>query len=491
MPSPLANTGIKGLDDIIGGGLPRNRTYLVQGQPGSGKTTLSLQFLLAGMRGGETSLYVTLSESREEIEGVAASHGWSLAGLEIIELSSIADLIDTKMASTMLHPAEIDLQRTIQRVMTEIDRLRPHRIVFDSLAELRLLAQDPLRYRRQLLGLKQDLARRRATVLLLDDRAAHGDDLQVQSIVHGVVSLERLANGYGTVRRRMIVDKLRGVGYRTGYHDYQIIRGGCVIFPRLVAAEHHVQHDGPPLSSGIEGLDTMLVGGIERGSSLLLLGPAGAGKSSIATCFIHQACARGEKVVLWGFEETNRIMLDRSAGLRRDLAPFVAAGNLVLRQVDAAEVSPGELSAAIRDDVERGGVKLIVIDSLSGYLASMPAEEHLHLHLHELLTYLNQQGVVTILTMAQHGLIGSMRSADISYIADAVLLLRFFEAFGAIKKAISVIKKRTGGHQETIREFSLAGGQVRVGEPLDQFQGVLSGTPSYHGNADGILPKPA
>ena len=443
------------------------------------------------MSAGETCLYITLSESREEIEGVAASHGWSLEGLNIVELSAVEDLIDSRMATTMLHPAEIDLKRTIDRVMGEIDRLRPHRIVFDSLAELRLLAQDPLRYRRQLLGLKQDLARRNATVLLLDDRASHGDDLQVQSIVHGVVSLERLANGYGTVRRRLIVDKLRGVGYRTGYHDYQIKRGGCVIFPRLVASEHEVVTGAPPMSSGVPALDAMLSGGIERGSSLLLLGPAGSGKSSIATCFVHAAGLRGEKAVIWGFEETNRIMLDRSSGLKRDLQPFIDAGTLTTRQVDAAVLSPGELSAAIREDVEQNGAKLLIIDSLSGYLASMPAEEHLHLHLHELLTYLNQQGVVTILTMAQHGLIGSMRSADISYIADSVLLLRFFEAFGAIKKAISVIKKRTGGHQETIREFSLAGGRVRVGEPLRDFQGVLSGTPAYHGKADDMLPKPA
>ena len=490
MPSALANTGIQGLDTIIHGGLPRNRTYLIQGQPGSGKTTLSLQFLLAGMRAGETCLYITLSESREEIEGVADSHGWSLSGLHIIELSEVEDLIDARMATTMLHPAEIDLKRTIDRVMAEIDRLRPHRIVFDSLAELRLLAQDPLRYRRQLLGLKQDLARRRATVLLLDDRTSHGDDLQVQSIVHGVVALERMANGYGTVRRRMIVDKLRGVGYRTGYHDYQIQRGGCVVYPRLVASEHGLVSDLPPMSSGVPALDAMLSGGIERGSSLLLLGPAGCGKSSIASCFVHAAGARGEKAVIWGFEETDRIMFTRSAGLQRDLAPLVAAGTLITRQVDAAILSPGELSAGIREDVERNGAKLVVIDSLSGYLASMPAEEHLHLHLHELLTYLNQQGVVTIITMAQHGLVGSMRSADISYIADSVLLLRFFEAFGAIKKAISVIKKRTGGHQETIREFSLAGGQVRVGEPLSEFQGVLSGTPTYHGGADSILPQP-
>ena len=490
MLSTLASTGTKGLDDIIGGGLPRNRSYLIQGQPGSGKTTLAVQFLLEGLRAGEKSLYVTLSESREEIEGVADSHGWSLGDLAILELSAIEELIGVENVTTMLHPAEIDLKRTIDRVMVEIDRLRPHRIVIDSLAELRLLAQDPLRYRRQLLALKQNLSRRRATVLLLDDRASHGDDLQVQSIVHGVISLERMASAYGTVRRRAVVDKLRGVGYRTGYHDYVIERGGCVIFPRLIAAEHHASHDEAPMSSGVEALDAMLAGGIELGSNLLLLGPAGSGKSSIATCFIHAACQRGEKVVVWGFEETNTTLFQRATGLGMDIRPFVPTGLLSPRQVDPAVLSPGELAHSIRRDVEQYGVKLVVIDSLSGYLASMPAEEHLHLHLHELLTYLNQQGVVTIMTMAQHGLIGTVKSADVSYIADAVLMLRFFEAFGAIKKAISVIKKRTGGHEDTIREFSLAGGQVRVGEPLAKFQGVITGTPTYHGEVANILPAP-
>jgi circadian clock protein KaiC len=486
----LTPTGIPGLDTILNGGLPSERTYLIQGSPGAGKTTMSLQFLLEGVKQCERCLYITLSESREELEGAARSHGWSLEALALVELSVIEDLLEPKSQTTLFKPAEVDLHRTMDRILAEVEKAQAQRIVFDSLTELRLLCQDPLRFRRQLLALKQRLQKKHATVLLLDDRSVNADDLQVQSIVHGVISLERMDTGYGTERRHLRVDKLRGVDMSTGYHDYTIVRGGCRIFPRLVAAEHPrtlARRIKPsPMSSGVNEIDTMLGGGVQRGSSLLLIGGAGTGKSSIATSFLSKAAKEGEKATLWSFEETTDIFFDRAAGLQLDMEPAAAAGKLAIHQVDPAEITPGELAQSVRHEVE-AGVKLVVIDSLSGYLNAMPEERHLHLHLHELLSFLNQQGVVTILTLAQHGLIGSLQSTDVSYLADAVMMLRFFEAHGDVKKAISVIKKRTGGHQTSIREFSFSETGLRVGPPLKEFQGVVTGTPTFHGKMERIL----
>jgi len=483
-------TGSAGLDAILDGGLPADRSYLIQGIPGTGKTTLALRFLLEGLRLGERGLYISLSETRAELEDVAASHGWSLADLAMVDLSVVGDLLEPQAQTTMFHPAEIDLNRTMDRIMAEVEKVKPERIAFDSLAEVRFLAQEPLRFRRQLLAMKQNLLRRGATVLFLDDHSAADSDQQVQSIVHGVITLERSANGYGNMRRRLIVDKLRGVAFNTGYHDFLIQRGGCLIFPRLEASVRYTKPDPERMVSGVAELDIMLGGGLDRGSNLLLLGPAGCGKSSLATCFLAAAARRREKSVVWAFEETRNIFLDRAKGLGMDLQPFIDQKLITAHQVDPANITPGELAQRVRDDVEGHGARLVVIDSLTGYLNAMPSEEHLHLHLHELLAYLNQHGVVTIMTLAQHGMFGAMRSTDISYIADSVVMLRFFEAFGAVKKAISVVKKRTGGHEDTIREFSLVGGKVRVGAALSTFQGVLSGTPRFHGKTEDILGKP-
>jgi circadian clock protein KaiC len=478
-------TGVPGLDSVLRGGLPEQRTYLIKGVPGSGKTTLGLQILLEGVRRGERALYITLSESHDELAGVAASHGWSLDGITILDLGMQAETLRNESQS-LFHPAEVDLHETTERMMAEVERTKARRIVFDSLTELRLLSQDGLRYRRQLLALKQRIAAFKATVLLLDDLSLPDEGRLVESIVHGVITLDRTSTHYGTIRRRLMIEKLRGLNYRSGHHDYIIERGGLRVFPRLIAAEHPATQNPTTITSGIAALDQMLAGGLKRGSSTLLIGPAGAGKSSILTSFLHHACSAGEKAVVWTFEETLDIFLERAAGLGLDLRPLMANGTLGVNTVDPAEVSPGELAHAVKRDVE-AGVRMIAIDSLSGYLQAMPEEKHLHLHLHELLTYLNQQGVVTFITLAQSGMLTPMQPTDISYIADNVLLIRFFEAFGRVKKAISVVKKRTGGHEDTIRELQMTNGSIQIGKSLVKFQGVLRGVPTFTGKAEDML----
>ena len=485
-PAAWATTGVAGLDDILGGGLTPNRLYLVEGVPGSGKTTLALQFLLEGIKQGESVLYVTLSESEEELRGVADSHGWSLEGMTIRELAPGEDSLRQDHQYTMFHPSEVELGETTKTILADVERSKPTRVVFDSLSELRLLAGNPLRYRRQILALKQFFSGRRCTVLLLDDMTSTNHDLQVQSIAHAAIRLEQMYPEYGSERRRLIVLKYRGVRFRGGYHDYTIQRGGLEVFPRLIASEHHTPYDEVKLKSGVPELDALLGGGLEPGTSTLIVGAAGAGKSSLAALFVAVAAARGESAAMFIFDESSKTLLSRAQALGIKLRDSVDRGRVTIQQVDPAELSPGEFTHAIRRAVEERRASVVVIDSLNGYLNAMPEERFLVIQLHELLTYLGQAGVATLLIGAQQGLIGGQMKTpvDASYLADAVILMRYYETKGEVRQAISVVKKRSGEHERTIREFRLGRDGVTVGPPLREFRGVLTGNPVFE-SSDG------
>lgn len=485
----LVPFGNSGLDDILGGGLPANRLYLVQGDPGVGKTTLALQFLLHGASRGERVLYITLSETQQELEEVAASHGWSLASIGLFELTAAQQDLALSEQNTLIHPAEIELREITQTLLNEVERINPTRVVFDSLSEVRLLAQDQLRFRRQILTLKQYFAGRHCTVLLLDDLTSEGKDSQLQSLAHGVILLEQLAPEYGTDRRRMRVAKLRGVRFRGGHHDFTIKPGGLHIFPRLVAAEHRTDFEPAKLSSKVPGLDSLLGGGLDYGTSTLIVGPAGTGKSSIMAHFADSAAASGKKAAIFVFDENPSSLRTRSKDLGLDLESHIESRNITVKQVDPAEMSPGEFVALVRHAVEHDGVRCVAIDTLNGYLHAMPAEKYLTIQLHELLSYLSVHGVTTILVMAQHGFLGGSMSSplDVSYLSDAVIMLRYFEFHGQVRKSISVVKKRTGAHEDTIREFSLGRGGLKIGKPLSDFRGVLAGTPEFFGDANQLL----
>ena len=480
-------TGVPGLDDVLGGGLPRCCLYLVEGHPGAGKTTLAMQFLLEGRRQGEGGLYVTLSETKNELEAVAASHGWDLDGIGVIELAAVERAIGGKGTGTLFQSAEVELTQLTKLLMEEIERAQPKRVVLDSLSEMRLLAQSPIRYRREILRLKQRLAAMDCTVVLIDDRTSQGTDVQVHSIVHGAVSLNSAPLKYGIFRRSLAITKMRGVAFSEGNHDYVIEKGGLRIFPRLVAAEHHSAFRKRLAGSGNAQLDALLGNGLHFGTSNLLIGPAGSGKSTIASMFAQAAAARGERVVHYVFDETIATLCERASDMKIDLAPHIQSGMLKIDQIDPAQISPGELAHDIRVAVE-GGIRVVILDSLNGYVTAMPHEEFLYLHLHELLTYLNQQGVLTIMVLAQHGLIGPMGTPiDVSYLADSVIITRFFEALGTLRKAISIIKKRSGPHENAVRELIMAPGGISVGPPLSEFQGVLTGVPAYLGGGKGGL----
>lgn len=481
--------GNEGLDIVLGGGLPPGRLYLLEGRPGTGKTTLALRFLIAGLEAGEDGLYITLSESKEELGSVAASHGFDVSRLAVFELSSFDDVFGEGSEQSILHPWEMELGETVRLIQKEVDRLRPRRVVFDSLSEMRLLAQDALRFRRQVLALKQFFTGRNITVLLLDDySAADGTGpSHLHSISHGVIGLERLTLDFGSARRRLQVHKLRGVDFMAGYHDFAIRRGGLDVFPRLIAADHGVDFAAELVSSGIVELDLLLAGGPPRGTSVLIVGPPGAGKTTIALQYLSAACARGEPCAVFQFDERLGTLMLRANTFGMDIQAHMDSGLLALHQIDPAELSPGEFAMTVRRQVERG-CRMIVIDSLNGYLAAMPQEQQLILQMHELLSYLSQCGVTTMLINPQQGLVGAMTSnIDISYVADAVILLRFFEADGRIRKAISVLKKRSGAHETAIREFRIDRQGIRVGEPLVGFRGILSGTPEYIGNSKPLM----
>lgn len=478
--SPLVPTGTEGFDDILEGGFTPHRLYLISGSPGSGKTTMTLRMLIHGVAAGEKALYITLSETADEIRQSALSHEWDLKGLEICELTTTEDLLDQDSQFTMFHPSDVELTETTKSVLSEVERVKPTLVVFDSLSEMRLLAQGSLRYRRQILALKQYFIGRKCTVFLIDDGTSESTDMHLQSIAHGVIHLEQLAPEYGAERRRLRILKMRGRSYRGGYHDFIIERGGLKVFPRLIASEHGAEYQKEDVSSGLPKLDLLLGGGLRRGTNTLLLGPAGAGKSTIMTQFVHTAATqRGEKAAIFTFEESLTTLLGRSEQLGIDLKQGLDEGKITLQQINPAELSPGEFAHLVRDSVEIGGAKLVVIDSLNGYLNAMPEERFLIIQLHELLTYLGQRGVVTILIMAQHGILGNqmLSPVDASYLADTVVLLRFFEARGEVRQAISVVKKRSGPHERTIREISTANGSISLGEPLRDFHGVLAGIP--------------
>jgi circadian clock protein KaiC len=474
-----ASTGIPGLDDILHGGLVPHRLYLVEGMPGSGKTTLAFQFLLEGVRAGERVLYVTLSETDEEIRSVADSHDWSLDGVAIRELAPKEDSLQPDEQYTVFHPSEVELFDITKRILEDVERLKPSRVVLDSLSELRLLTGAPLRYRRQILALKQFFIGRRCTVLLLDDLTTVEHDLQVQSIAHGALFLEHSVPAFGVPRRRLSVTKYRGSDFRGGYHDYAIRHGGLEVYPRLVAAEHRQQSRRDRLQCGLEGLDNLLGGGLERGTSTLIQGASGTGKSSIAAMFCAAAADRGENVSLFIFDESANTLFSRMAGLNVDLTKHVTDGRMKVREIDPAELSPGEFGDAVRRSVTDRSSSIVVIDSLNGYLNSMPDEKFLIVQLHELLSFLGQQGVATVLIAAQQGMLGSQMSnpVDASYLADSVLLLRYFEADGAVRQAISVVKMRGGEHERSIRDFALKGGRMLVGPPLRDFHGIMTGVP--------------
>jgi circadian clock protein KaiC len=484
-----AAIGIEGFDDILSGGLSRGRVHVLEGNPGTGKTTIAMRFLLQGARDGEAGLYITLSESEAELRDSAASHGWSIdEPVTIFELVPPESLLDEAQQQSLLYSSDLELGETTRRIFDIVDELKPKRIIIDSLSEIRLLAQSSLRYRRQIASLKHYLARTGATVVLLDDLTSGEEDRSVHSVAHAVIRLEELSPHYGPERRRLRVIKYRGQKYRGGYHDFAIQTGGVQVFPRLVSSEHKRDFAREVLKTDSPELNELMGGGIERGSSGLILGPSGTGKSLLALSFAAWAVQRGERAAAFIFDEELGLLFNRARGLGIDLEKMSADGRLLIEQIDAAELSPGEFIQKARAQVEQNDVRTVIIDSLNGYQAAMPEEQSLILHLHELLQYLNRQGVTTLLTVAQHGLVGDMKSpVDVTYLADTVILLRYFEAFGRVRRAMSVIKKRTSPHEDTIREYRIGNRGISLGQPLEGFQGVLRGVPTYIGEGRPLM----
>lgn len=483
----LAGTGVAGLDDVLVGGFERNHIYLIEGTPGSGKTTLATQFLIEGAGNGERCLYITLSETEAELRKSAASHGWDLDGITLLEVTPLE--ADPDQQQGMLHPSEVELGQTVNLIMAKVEELEPDRLVIDALTELRLLAEDPFNYRRQILALKRFFSERRCTVLALDDLTEATPGLQLHSVVHGVLNLEQRRMEYGVVRRRLSISKLRGIDFRSGYHDYVIRTGGITVFPSLVAAEHKKEFAPTPMSSNVAALDELLGDGLRRGTSTLLIGPSGVGKSTLAIQYALAATAHRERAAVFAFDENYRTASERARGLGLDLEGARRSGKLSWEDLSPTTLSPGEFVHMVQGHVD-AGAGIIVIDSLNSYIASMPEEQALLLHMHELLASLGNQGVVTIMIMAQHGLVGDTHAPiDLSFMADTIVILRYFEAEGDVRKAVSVLKSRSGQHETTIREYHLSpGAGVNVGPPIRSFQGVLTGVPTYLGGP-GSLPK--
>ncbi len=487
-----ALTGVSGLDDVLSGGLARERVYLLEGQPGTGKTTLALKYLLTGAAVGEKGLYITLSESDAELRAGARSHGWELpAEIDVFELAPPETLLDAAQEQSLLYSSDLELGETTRLIFEAMERSRPRRVVLDSLSEIRLLAQSSLRYRRHLLALKHFFTRFGATVLLLDDLTSEAQDKTVHSIAHGVLRLEEMMPLYGAERRRMRVMKYRGQAFRGGWHDFAIARGGVTVFPRLRATEHHAGFSRDQLSSGVTGIDALLGGGVERGASTVILGPSGSGKSLLTLRFAVAAVERGERAAVFVFDEEIGLLAERAKGMGLDVDAMRGDGRLLLEPVDAAELSPGEFAHRVREQVEERDVRTVVIDSLNGYQSAMPEEQFLVLHMHELLSFLNRKGVSSFLTVALHGLVGRVDAPiDLTYLADTVMLLRYFEAHGSVRRAVSVMKKRAGRHEDTIREYRIDARGIHVGEPLRAFQGVLQGDPRYTASDPSMRSEP-
>ena len=494
-PKPMARLGIPGLDEVLHGGVPAHHVYLIDGTPGTGKTTLALQFLLEGVRQKERTLYVALSETAEELRTVARSHGFE-SMLQEIEVFELANVAPPREDYSLFHPSEVELHGTMDALYAAIDRVKPQRAALDSLSEMRLLARDPLRYRRQMLALKQFFVGRECTVLLLDDKTSPEPDLQLHSLVHGVIELEHVALEYGAERRRLQVRKLRGKAFRGGFHDFRIKQGGISVFPRISSTPTDTKLRDEVHTSGSSQLDALLGGGVHCGTSCLITGAAGTGKSVLATQYARAACARGEHVQFYLFDERLSTFYERASGLGMDVQKPIADKRLTVHQIEPTALSPGEFAARVKESVERDKTQMLVIDSINGYMQSMPEERLLPVQVHELLTYLSSEGVTTIMTLVQRGIFGNPvdEAADVSYLADTVILLRYFEVHGAVRQSISVVKKRSGNHEKTIRECRVKKGGFDVGAPLREFQGVLTGVPQYFGEMEPLMtepPKPA
>jgi circadian clock protein KaiC len=485
----LEPTGITGVDDVLGGGLPAHRLYVVEGLPGSGKTTFALQFLREGVRLGQRVLYITLSETLDELSDVAKSHHWVLDGIELLELNSLSDRFTNDADYTVFPPSDVELEDTVKRIRSEVARLNPDRVALDSVSELKILSQTSARYRREILRLKQFFAGRKCTVLILDDRTTGEGEQQLQSIAHGVLRMEREAREYGTTRRQFHVVKMRGVRFQDGLHDFIINTGGLEVYPRLSVSGTATPASETPAISGSAQLDRLVGGGLDRGTSTLLIGPAGSGKTTLCSQYMIAALDRGEHVVCYLFEESEDTFIHRSRGFVMPFEKYIATGQFELVQVNIADLSPGEFSSKVRDAVERRNATVVMLDSLNGYLNAMPSEKFLLIHIRELLGYLGQRGVLTVMTLAQHGMLGSgmQTPVDVSFLADAVILLRFFESFGTVRQAISVVKKRRGKHERTLRELIINANGVQVGEVLQEFEGVLTGVPQYRGEQSKLL----
>ncbi|HXT12361.1 MAG TPA: ATPase domain-containing protein [Candidatus Angelobacter sp.] len=481
-------TGIPGFDDILKGGFVRGGFYLLQGDPGAGKTTFALQFARSRMKAGETCVYVSLTETSKDLEDTCASHGWTMEGIKLVDLSRTPANVRGESEASVFHPSETELGETTETILSEVERLKPDHVVFDGLAEMRLMAGDAFRYRRQLLALKNHFAERNITVLSLDDRTSAMGEIQPESLVGGNIILERILPEYGRARRRLYVTKVRGSNFREGYHDYELIEGGMIVHPRLIAAEHHDRFSSDVSSSGVKNLDMMLSGGLSAGTTTLLLGPAGVGKSTVSMLYVAEALKRKIKVAVYIFDEVLGTMIERTEklclGKKGGVRAYIDEGLLHVQQVDPAEMSAGAFSYEVRGAVN-AGAKIVVIDSLNGYLNAMPEERYLTTHLHEMFSYLNQKGITTIMVVAQHGMIAAMGRTgdeiDVSYLADTVILFRYYEADAEIKQAVSIFKKRTGPHERTIRQLAISSDGVKVGEPLRGFSGIMSGIPEYHG----------